>query len=277
MTPQLLIAGHIVKDITPEGWQPGGGALYAAAQAARLGIETAVVTACETDVEPSELVPGVEWQIRRVDGGIQFENTYDSGRRTQRLLSLGPALGLEDIPVAWRSAPLVLLAPVFHDIDPGLPAQIVKNGTTLGIGAQGWLRELENERVIPAAVDPTPEWLRGDVVFVSEEDVLEPDAAERWRGRVATVVLTRGRDGYTVWDALGRHDIAPAVGCEVDPTGAGDVFAAAYMVRFGETGEVLESARYAAAAAAVSVEGRGIEALGTRAAIEARLSARANR
>ena len=46
MTPQLLIVGHIVKDINKAGWQAGGGALYAAAQAAKLDIEAAVVTAC---------------------------------------------------------------------------------------------------------------------------------------------------------------------------------------------------------------------------------------
>jgi sugar/nucleoside kinase (ribokinase family) len=127
--------------------------------------------------------------------------------------------------------------------------------------------------VLPGVVEPAPEWLHGDIVFLSEEDVTEPEMAVQWRERVPTVVLTRGRDGYTVWDALGRHDIAPAPGCERDPTGAGDVFATAYLVRYGETGDVLESARFGAAAAAVSVEGIGIESVATREQIEARLSA----
>ena len=34
MSPQLLIAGHIVKDITACGRPPGGGALYPAVAAA---------------------------------------------------------------------------------------------------------------------------------------------------------------------------------------------------------------------------------------------------
>jgi hypothetical protein len=273
MSPQLLIAGHIVKDVTPTEWHPGGGALYAAAQAACLGVETAVVTACDADIDPSELVPGVEWRVHRLDRAIEFENTYIGGRRTQRVTSSGEPIGLDDIPDTWRTPPLVLLTPVFHDVAPELPGQLVRQGTILGLGAQGWLRRLEGDHVVPGVVEAAPDWLCGDVVFLSEEDVDEPESAERWRDRVPTVVLTRGRDGYTVWDGMGRHDIAPVAGCELDPTGAGDVFATAYLVRFGETSDVLESARFAAAAAAVSVEGVGIASVAKREQIEARLQA----
>jgi hypothetical protein len=277
MTPQLLIAGHIVKDRTAAGWEAGGGALFAAAQADRLGVDVAVVTACESDVQPSALVQGVEWRVKRIEQSIRFENIYEGGRRRQRVLSTSETIGLDDIPIEWRGAPLILLTPVFHDVDPGLPGELVNAGTIVGLGAQGWLRRLDGERVLPGEVEPAPEWLQGDVVFLSEEDVRDPEAAERWRAQVSTVVLTRGRAGFTVWDAAARHDIPPVRGCEKDPTGAGDVFATAYLVRFGETRDVLESARFAAAAAALSIEGHGIEAVATRPQIESRLSAGVNR
>ena len=273
MTLQLLIAGHIVKDRTGTGWVPGGGALYAAAQASKLGIQAAVVTACGGDLEPPELVPEVEWRVLRVDEAIEFENTYSDGRRSQRLLSTSTPIGLADVPEVWRAAPLVLLTPVFHDIDPHLARELVRPDNTVGIGAQGWLRRLEGDRVVPGDVETAPTWLAGDVVFLSEEDVVDPEAAERWRERVPTVVLTRGRAGYTVWDSMGRHDIAPIASCEKDPTGAGDVFATAYMVRYSETKDVLAAARFGAAAAAVCVEGRGIDSVATREQIEARLNA----
>ncbi len=143
----------------------------------------------------------------------------------------------------------------------------------MGLGAQGWLRRVDGNRVLPGLVEAAPEWLRGNVVFLSEEDVDDVDGVESWRERIETIVLTRGESGYTVWDAGRRHDIAPLAACEKDPTGAGDVFATAYLVRYGETKDVLESARFGAAAAAVSVEGAGIEAVGDRSQIEARLSA----
>lgn len=58
---------------------------------------------------------------------------------------------------------------------------------------------------------------------------------------------------------------------EVDPTGAGDVFAAAFLVSLRRREAVATAARFAAAAAAISVEGFGLGAIPTRAVIEERL------
>jgi sugar/nucleoside kinase (ribokinase family) len=208
-----------------------------------------------------------------VEHSIEFENVYVSGARTQRVLSTSTPLTLEDIPEEWQAAPIVLLTPVFHDVAPDVARKLSGSVTVLGLGAQGWLRQLDTDRVIPGEIEDAPAWLHGDVVFLSEEDAVDAESAERWRERIPTVVLTRGRNGYTVWDAMGRHDIAPVPGCERDPTGAGDVFATAYLVRHHETADVLESARFAAAAAAISVEAAGIASVATRGQIEARLSA----
>ena len=273
MTPQLVIVGHIVKDVQSEGWSPGGGAFYAAAQAARLGIDAAVVTACEPDMHPERQVPDAEWHSTPLRESIRFENTYTTGRRVQRLLSRAAPLTLADIPEACLDAPSFLLAPVFHDIEPAVAQQLVKNGTNVAIGAQGWLRRLNGDRVRAGTIEAEPDWLHGDTVFLSEEDVDDPDAAEQWCGRVTTVVLTRGRAGCTVWNSGSRYDIEPIVAREEDPTGAGDVFASSYLVRYGETPDVVQSARFAAAAAAVAVEGTGIAAVGNRSQIEARLHA----
>jgi sugar/nucleoside kinase (ribokinase family) len=272
VNPQLLVAGHIVKDVQTDGWVAGGGALYAAAQAARLGIDTAVVTACAPDVDPARLLPDVAWHVRPVEESIRFENVYAEGARSQRVLSTAPALTLDDVPTAWRETPLILLTPVFHDVDPTLPSQLSRPGVLVGLTAQGWLRRLDGDRVVAGAVEALPSWLCGDAVFLSEEDVLDPDAVEAWRSHVPAVVLTRGRAGCTLWDAAGRHDLAPVPACEHDPTGAGDVFATAYLVRFSETGDALTAARFAAAAAALAVEGEGVSAIGDRARIEARLA-----
>jgi hypothetical protein len=272
MTPQLLIAGHIVKDIEPNGWQAGGGALYASAQAAKLGIKAGVVTACERDVHSETLVSPAEWHVIDLLSSIRFKNTYAMGRRTQRVQPSNRALTLDDVPAEWRDAPLMLLTPVFHDVSPSLPGILVKQGTIVGLGAQGWLRRAQDGRVLPGVVETAPEWLHGDVVFVSEEDVEEPEAVSQWQARVPTVVLTRGRSGYTIWHAGGRSDIATAESTEKDATGAGDVFATAYLVRYGETHDALEAARFASVAAAISVEGSGIESVANREQIEARLS-----
>ena len=268
MTAKLLIAGNIAKDVTADGWRPGGGAFYAAAQAYKLGAEVTVFTACSGDIEPATLLPQVDWRVQPSDSSTTFENKYKDGHRSQRLLSKGAPIALELLP----EIDVILLTPVFHEIAPDSVASLAASGAVLGVSAQGWLRELDGERVRPTKFETDPPWLRGDVVFLSEEDIQDTGAVGSWRARVPIVALTRGRDGCTVWDSEGRHDVSTASVRELDPTGAGDIFAAAFLLHFYEARDVLSSARFAAAAAALSVRGEGIGALAGRDEIEALLS-----
>jgi sugar/nucleoside kinase (ribokinase family) len=122
--------------------------------------------------------------------------------------------------------------------------------------------------VRPLAFEPSPTWLVGDAVFVSDEDLTDSERVVEWRGRIPVVVLTRGDRGCTVWDASGRHDVS-GVAVEVrDPTGAGDVFAVSFLIRYAETRDVLQAGSFAAAAAALSVGGEGVNGLGTRNDVE---------
>lgn len=272
MTPKLLIAGHIVKDVTADGWRPGGGVLYAAAQASRLGLDVAVVTACAPDIDPMTILPDVAWHVLPSEVTTTFENVYEDGHRTQRLLARGAPVRFDGLPDGWFEAPIKLLTPLFNEIEPSSVQRLAAGGTLLGVEAQGWLRELDGDRVRAAASDALPAWLAGDVVFVSDEDVADADSVAGWREHVSVVALTRGRSGCTVWHAQGRHDISAAVVDEVDPTGAGDVFAAAFLAHYHEARDAVAAARFAAAAGALSVRGEGFEAVAGRDEIEALLA-----
>jgi sugar/nucleoside kinase (ribokinase family) len=219
-------------------------------------------------VEPASILPEVEWRVASAPVTTTFENRYSGDHREQRVLASGRPIKLADIPSEWRWAPVVLLAPVFHDVDPGLSRHFAPH-STLGLGAQGWLRRLEGGAVRPGAIQPRPEWLWGDAVFVSEEDVEDVGLLAAWQQLVPVVVLTRARRGCTVWDASGRHDVAAIEAEEVDPTGAGDVFAAAFLLRYHEGRDAVGAARFATAAAALAVGAPGLEGIGDRQAIEA--------
>src|SRR3990172_5442492 len=108
MTPEMLVVGHIVKDVTPSGWRAGGGVCYAGVQAARLGLRTAPPTACSADVDPAAMLPDVEWRVLPADVTTTFENSYSRGQRSQRLLATAPPLSLDDLPSQWRAAPIIL-------------------------------------------------------------------------------------------------------------------------------------------------------------------------
>ncbi|HXH85026.1 MAG TPA: PfkB family carbohydrate kinase, partial [Candidatus Tectomicrobia bacterium] len=54
-----------------------------------------------------------------------------------------------------------------------------------------------------------------------------------------------------------RHDVRPRRAREVDATGAGDVFAATFLVHYHREGDPWLAAEAAACAASLSVEGEG--------------------
>jgi sugar/nucleoside kinase (ribokinase family) len=145
----------------------------------------------------------------------------------------------------------------------------------LGIGAQGWLRELDEEaRVQRRAWTGAPFWTGGDVLFVSEEDLAGDERQlDRWLEEISTVVVTRERKGARVHSDGKWVEIEAFPADEVDPTGAGDVFAAAYLIRYEETEDVATAATFGSAAAAASVEAPGTEGIADRADIERRLAA----
>ncbi|UCG25006.1 MAG: carbohydrate kinase family protein, partial [Chloroflexota bacterium] len=91
-------------------------------------------------------------------------------------------------------------------------------------------------------------------VVTSPEDLPEPGYLDRLREWSPLVVLTHGKDGCTVYSRdEERHFGAPAVN-EVNPTGAGDIFATAFFVRLHQTnGNPWEAALFANQIAARSV------------------------
>jgi sugar/nucleoside kinase (ribokinase family) len=85
--------------------------------------------------------------------------------------------------------------------------------------------------------------------------------------------VTRGRRGLRVYSGADIYDLPAFPATEVDPTGAGDVYAAAFLIALREKKPVVAASRWAACAAALSVEGPGVQGIPTRRALEARLKA----
>ena len=91
------------------------------------------------------------------------------------------------------------------------------------------------------------------------------------------LAVTDGPDGvYWRDDGQVKHMDAFEVDA-VDTLGAGDTFHGAFAVRLTETGDVVESMRFAAAAAAIKcTRFGGLKGAATRAEVDAFLKARAN-
>lgn len=87
----------------------------------------------------------------------------------------------------------------------------------------------------------------------------DPDAVLDWGHALGapTVVLKLGRDGALVSDGRRRERIAGHRVELLDATGAGDCFSGNLLARLAQGDSIFDAARYANAAAALSVQGFG--------------------
>jgi sugar/nucleoside kinase (ribokinase family) len=270
-----LVVGHVTKDVVPDGWVLGGTVSFCSITAQRLGRRAAVLTRCERLPELREYLESQGVGLHRVPADVTttFENVYAGSRRTQKIGPVAPPIPADSVPDAWRTASVVHLGPVSQEVPPEL-ADLFPSTSVIGVTPQGWLRAWdESGRVRPAPWHNAEQVLsRADVAIFSPEDVgWDQDLVKRYAEMAKLAVVTDAQEGCTVW-LNGSQERYPAFDVDaVDPTGAGDVFATAFLLRYGDTQDAGDAARYANAAASYVVEARGISLLPTPEQVEERL------
>lgn len=274
--PRLLAVGHVSRDRRPGGDVLGGSVSYGSLAARRLGWEAAVLTSAGPDFEPARELPGIACFVRPASATTRFVNEYDAdGTRHQSVTARADEVDLEALPGAWRDPDALLLGPLAGEL--GGPFATTLEAGTVGAIAQGYVRAIDAEGGVSAREWARPErdLLGVHVLFLSEHDLPEADARARaLLAHVPMIALTRGWRGVTLLTRQGTHEVPSLPRPEVDPTGAGDVFAAAFLVRYHETGDPLEAAAFAACAASCAVEGIGTTTLGDRDEVLRRMARR---
>jgi sugar/nucleoside kinase (ribokinase family) len=112
-----------------------------------------------------------------------------------------------------------------------------------------------------------------DVLVLSEED-LNGNAAlmDEYIRLTHIAIMTQGPLGCKVFVDGTATQVPGFPVQEVDPTGAGDVFAAAFLIRLEETKDPIQAARFANATASFCVQGPGVTTIPSRAQVELRLA-----
>lgn len=264
-----LVIGHITRDLGPQGATAGGTAAYSGLTAAALGLRVGAVTSFGSDMHMTRL--GDVWiHAVRAAQTTTFTNEYTPSGRRQRITGRAQELMLDHVPLEWRTARWVHLGPVANEVDPALAAAFPQS--SLGLTPQGWFRDWDREgniTIIPWAARK-PALAAARAVVLSLEDVGgEEEAIKGIAEACPLLVVTDGAHGARVYfEGRMRMVPAPAV-IPVDPTGAGDIFAAAFFAALDQGGETLQAARFATAAATHSVTRRGLAGVPTRQEIRA--------
>ena len=243
----IVYVGHVTTDLGPPD-RFGGSVLYGGLVAHGLGDRVTVCTCAQV------LPAGLPFCVlnQPCDTNTQFENVYDqAGRRTQHVRALAPAVA----PVPNPDADWLHLAPVAGEVNVAAWARTRPPNARLALSIQGVLRVIDASDGRVSTRRPALEELKGvDVVFASTEDLSMNDAL-RLRHTVSCVVLTDGPGGAYVLEAE-RVTHAAALRVDVvDPTGAGDAFAAGFL--HGIDKSVEAALQLGTAAASVMIEHPG--------------------
>jgi len=265
-----LLVGHITADLVPGGRLLGGTVSYSAPVAQAFGNRVGLLTsaaACEPLLE--SLLPVAELSVHVAEKTTTFENIYHDGGRIQYVHSLAKHLQAGSIPVAWLDAPLVHLAPLVEEVDPAMAASF-PNATVL-LTPQGYLRRWDETGRVYFKRWLDQDMLKHvDIVVFSKQDIeAEPDLEQDFAAVTKNLIVTDSERGGIYYFEGKPSPYAPMPVAEVDPTGAGDVFAAALLSSLLKVGGNMQAALNGAAAlAATSVTRRGAKPQFTEADIQ---------
>lgn len=258
-----LVIGHVAHDLTPDGWRLGGTAAYSALTAQALGLRVGIVTALGPETSLAQLGDMPVVTIESPNSTI-FENIYTQQGRVQYLRAQATRLDFSYVPESWRHASIIHLGPIANEVDAILPENF--SPALLGMTPQGWMRQWDSECRVSRGewLDADAALARAGAVVISREDVNGDDELiEHMAQHTRVLVVTESAAGSVLyWNGDRRRFRAPKV-TEVDATGAGDVFAAAFFYRLLNTQDPWEATRFATMLASCSVTRPGLEGIAT--------------
>jgi len=269
-----LVIGHITKDLTPNGARLGGTAAYSALTARALGLRVGVVTAWGGELPLGELAgtKGITISSIPTPQTTTFENVYTPKGRIQYLHYSAPRIDTAHIPQEWRRAPIIHIGPIAQEVSPRLAAGF--SPELLCLTPQGWLRIWDGDhRVVPCPwPEATDALAQAAATVLSVEDVGGDETQiEAMALACHVLAVTEGPAGARLyWNGDLRRFRAPSIP-EVDATGAGDIFAAAFFYRLYITRDPWEAARFATRLASFSVARPGLEGVPTQEEIQSSL------
>lgn len=260
-TVDYLLIGHITADLKDKGRSLGGTVSYAAPTVHRFGHRVGILTsaaACEPLLV--NLLPHADLCVWVGEETTTFENIYNERGRIQYVHELAASLRYDMIPQGWVQAPLVHLAPLVDEVEHDIASHFT-NSTVL-LTPQGYLRRWDEKGRVYFK-----RWLDADVlgaadiVILSKQDIADaPDLEIEFSRVTKHLIVTDGERGGVYYHNGDSMVYPPYPVKEVEPTGAGDIFAASLLSSLPLLNHDMQAAvQVAARLAGLSVTRVGVE------------------
>jgi sugar/nucleoside kinase (ribokinase family) len=225
--PPLAVLGNLSRDVIDGAASRVGGGPFHCARALRLLQTRSLVVARAGDRSLFRPLAALGVPVRHVAGSAtaSFSFHYEGDLRIMTVTELGdawePELADTLEPGGW-----VHVAPLARSDFPLETIAALARGRRLSLDGQGLVRPARTGPLVLDA-DYDPEVLRYVSILKVGDDEAEVLGDPAALG-VPEVVVTHGTKGCVVY-ANGEAVDIPARGLDVDPTGAGDAFSAAYV------------------------------------------------
>jgi sugar/nucleoside kinase (ribokinase family) len=270
------IAIGVIKTRSKEEVDFGGGA-YSCITAKKLGWNSTILTRGNDKigkwVKKLENI-GIKVLLQQDKSYTSFYNDYTSGTRVQKLLGKTSKINF-DLNVTFDA---IHINPLFKEVDMQLIEKAKKTCKLVSLDVQGLVRQEKDSFVFGKFLENRKDWLKNvdilkvgeeEAKFVSEEKDYESICKDLQSLGPKIVALTLGEEGSLILAKEFYH--IPAFSTNViDPTGAGDVYAAAFLIKYFETNNVKEAGLFASATASFVIEDFGSKNIQSREKVEER-------
>jgi sugar/nucleoside kinase (ribokinase family) len=196
-----------------------------------------------------------------------FSIRYDeTGERTLRLIADAGKIPVRRVWSECQQTRYLLIGPVFREIDvPEIIGLIESSHSQVFLDPQGLLRRLGKDgevkhhcekrqfkKLVELVDFIKPNRLEAQVITGLQNDVESAKKLVEWGAEVAIVTL--GENGSLVCDQRTCFYVPAFETTALDPTGAGEFYAGAFLAELSRTGDLRSSCLYASAAASIAVE-----------------------
>ncbi len=275
---QVAVIGSATRDRVVDGevtrlkW--GGVAVYSGLTLSRLGISTSVVTNIAVrDNALVDLLSRAEISVEAGDSNrtTEFVNYVSGDERRQELLSYAAPISESQVAEIAAKVDHVYLGPL-HPLDIGPQAiKELRDVDRVSVDIQGYTRKVEGIEVHAEISEHLRLVLERATIVKASRDEAEAVASQFGQENSTTMqeygveqwLITDGtRGGWLLSRSGTRHEFRAVAASEIaDPTGAGDVFFAAYLTYHLYKGANIDEALQRAAALTTRhVEGQFIGA-----------------
>jgi sugar/nucleoside kinase (ribokinase family) len=194
-----------------------------------------------------------------------FSLLYDSAGN-RKLEVLGRADPIKTIPPEVFSADIILLGPILQEIDVSLVNPLADSDPLLFCDPQGFLRDITDNTITHIFPPPLKEVLPlFDIIKPNEPEayvMTKKYASEHPQDVMETLysygpsicIVTLAEKGSFIYDGSELLEIPAYTTDAQDPTGAGDTYAAGFMVEYLRTKNLHQSGLFATCTASLWVE-----------------------